>query len=171
MANWLVFERVKAWEAAVLPLFQYDRVTDADIAAALADDANLQHVDTRIEWEDDDWLRANTAIPESRKHAYRVAALVKAFQSGEVMTRPIFLDTFLLDRCGCGVGDGHHRIRALQFLGVPAGPFALSGHLTPLEDLVRTAGCTLPQEHAAFFAQRFHAPEEDDVVPRNRSVK
>lgn len=163
MANWLVFEQVKAWDAAVLPLFQYDGVTDEAIAAALSDEANLSHVNPSIDWEDDHWLQACTTIPVEHKHAYRVAALVRAFQAGSSMSRPIYLDTFLLGQCGCGVGDGHHRIRALQFLGVPAGPFALSGYTTLLNELVRTAGCAVPQEHAKYFASRFLAPEDDDV--------
>lgn len=163
MANWLNFERVKQWDAAVIPLFQYDSVKDEDISTALADAQHLPHVDVHIEWEDDDWLRANTAIAPERKHAYRVAALVRAFQAGEPMMRPIFLDTFLLGQCGCGIGDGHHRIRALQYLGVPAGPFALSGYLAPLEELVRVAGCPVPQEYVAYFAERFLSPEDDDV--------
>lgn len=124
--------------------FQYDDITDEHIAAALVDVDNLACVLPDIEWQCDGWLERNQTIPAGRKHAYRVAALVHAFRGENVLKNGISLDTFCVSQCCSCVPDGHHRIRALQYLGFPAGPFWLGGHVEPLEDLVRLAGTTPP---------------------------
>jgi hypothetical protein len=129
MANWLTFEKVKEWRAAPWPFFQYDAIPDELISEALTNTAVLNRVDTRLDWEDDQQLRQCLAVPDEHKHAYRVAALVNELRAGGQLQRAIQIDTFLLDRCGCGIDNGHHRIRALQYLGVPCGPFGLSGYL------------------------------------------
>jgi hypothetical protein len=164
MANWLTFEKVKAWSATPLRLFQYDSVPDELISRALADTVVLDHVDTSLDWEDDRWLRACQAVPDEHKHAYRVAALVRELRAGGKLRRPILIDTFMLGRCGCGIDNGHHRIRALQYLGVPCGPFGLSGYLGPLEELVRLAGTKVPGEFAHFFSPQLLEAQPDDVV-------
>jgi hypothetical protein len=166
MANWLNFEKVKTWSVTPLPFFQYDPIPDELIAQALADTAVLAQVDTQIDWEDDRWLRQCRDVPDEHKHAYRVAALVKELLTGSRLRHAIMMDTFLLGQCGCGIGNGHHRIRALQYLGVPCGPFGLSGYLDPLEDLVRTAGATVPDEFKHLFSPELLAAAPDDVVLR-----
>ena len=165
MANWLQFDKLKAWSYLTLPFFQYDAVTDAQISSALADTANLVQVDTALDWEDDFWLARHTGIREADKHAYRVAALVAQMRAGRVMESAICLDTFCNGQCGCCISNGHHRLRALQYLGLSAGPFALSGYLDPLEDLVRQAGCPMPAEAAAFVSKELQATTEEDVWP------
>jgi len=164
MANWLTFENVKAWRATPQPFFQYDSIPDEHISAALTNLAVLSRVDTRLEWEDDRWLRACRAVPDEHKHAYRVAALVRELRDGGALQQPIMLDTFLLGQCGCAIGNGHHRIRALQYLGVPCGPFSLSGYLAPLEELVRLAGTTVPPMFAHLFNPWLREVQPDDVV-------
>jgi hypothetical protein len=163
MANWLQFDKLKQWDYLVMPFFQYDDVPDAHIYEALQD-PGLAHVDVQLDWEDDQWLSAAGHIPEARKHAYRVAALVQAFQSGQPMSAAIELDTFHVLRCGCSIGNGHHRIRALQYLGTDCGPFALSGRLTPLEELVAEAGCNPPEPFRAYFSPAVWLPSPEDVV-------
>ena len=164
MANWLSFAKISAWSATPLPFFQYDTIPDELIAHALSDTAVLERVDVRLDWEDDQWLRACRSVPDENKHAYRVAALVRELRVGHPLQRPIMLDTFMLGRCGCGIDNGHHRIRALQYLGVPCGPFALSGYVAPLEELVRLAGTTVPPEYAHFFSPELLTEQSDDVV-------
>ena len=164
MANWLNFERLKQWNALMFPLFQYDDISDDTITQALRDVRNVAQIPIHKDWEDDIWLAQHALIPEELKHAYRVAALVQALQRGDRLKRPISLDTFVLEHCGCAVNDGHHRIRALQYLGVAAGPFALGGHLDLLEEVVMLAGCDAPTEHAHYFEERLLHLYDDDVV-------
>jgi hypothetical protein len=164
MANWLTFEKVKTWSATPLPFFQYDSIPDDHISAALMNLAVLSRVDTSLDWEDDRWLRACLDVPDERKHAYRVAALVRELRGGGQIQQPIMLDTFLLGQCCCGIGDGHHRIRALQYLAIPCGPFSLSGYLAPLEELVRVAGMPVPPVFAHVFHPRLREVQPDDVV-------
>lgn len=162
MANWLLFDKLRGWESP-LPLFQYDGVPDTDIAKALSDLGSLSRVDVHIDWEEDVWLARATHVPEHLKHAYRVAALVHHLRSGALLCNPIELDTFAMHTCGCGVTNGHHRIRALQFLGVPFGPFSLSGYLKPLEDLVQHAGIAAPLDSSTYFHPRLLLSSPDDV--------
>lgn len=167
MANWLSFEQLSRWDALVLLGFQYDAVTDADIAAALSDTSTIQHIDTRIDWEDDAWLDNFPGIPDDKKHGYRVAALVAELQAGGQLQQAIELDTFCIGRCCSGVANGHHRVRALQYLGFPVAPFSLGGHLDLLERLVKKAGTQCPESLQRFIAPRLLAmdPENDGVAP------
>lgn len=163
MANWLQFERLKEWPFALFSGFQYDQVSDEQITTALGDARLLGFVDTSKDWEDDHWLRNCPDIPEERKHAYRIAGLVRDFRAGQLMSRAIHLDTFTAPYCGCCVCDGHHRIRALQYLGFLSGPFALSGLLLPLEDLVALAGCEAPREASRYCSTSLLTTGADDV--------
>lgn len=122
----------------------------------------MARIDTRLDWEDDAWL-AGSAVPEELKHAYRVAALVRELSQGGRMHRAISLDTFNLVRCGYGIGNGHHRIRALRFLGVPCAPFSLSGSVAALQRLLKTAACTPAQEFARYFEPGLLAHDADDL--------
>jgi hypothetical protein len=164
MANWLNFEKLREWDFPAYVGFAYDWITDDDIRAALADEAHLDHVDPAIDWEDDRWLAACTDIAATMKHAYRVASLVRAFRAGDRMHRTISVDTFTNGRCTGCIGNGHHRIRALQFLGVPAGPFGLSGLLDELEKLVLLAGTACPPDAECYFAPTLLQAETDDVI-------
>lgn len=164
MANWLTLKGVHEWDFSDLRFFQYDSITDAQIEQALADLAHLEHVNCALDWEDDEWLAGCSTIPDEDKHTYRVAALVRQFKAGVSMEEPILLDTFLQGRCGCCIGNGHHRLRALEFLAVPAAPFGLAGDLDPLEDLVRTAGTSPAEPWAAYFSAALKEVAEDDVT-------
>lgn len=164
MANWLNLDKLKEWEFPLYIGFAYDGVSDEAIEAALSDDANLPQVDVTLDWEDDRWLREHKGIPATSKHAYRIAALVRAFRAGDVMQRPIALDTYVVGQCCSCVDNGHHRIRALQYLRVHSAPFGLSGLLQPLEDLVRLARSECPPEAARYFSGELLAPSADDVL-------
>lgn len=164
MANWLRLDALREWDFPPLPFFQYDQVTDEQIARALSDTTNLASVDPQLDWEDDRWLSRAKHIPEDLKHTYRTAALVRDLTSGHVLREAILLDTFSGGACGCCITNGHHRIRALQYLNVPAAPFALQGLLDPLEDLVRLAGTAPNGSWVALFAPHLLVPAEDDVL-------
>lgn len=167
MANWLQFDRIAHWDALALTGFAYDHIPDTAIEAALAD-PRLPAVNADLDWEDDRWLAACPDIPDDQKHAYRVAALVRQFQSGRPLQSAIWLDTFCLSYCQSGVSNGHHRIRALQYLDCPAGPFVLSGYCDALEDLVRLAGCPPPAIAYPYVAPRlFELTEDDTTVPED----
>lgn len=154
--NWLDINKVGNWPSAFFNGFQYDDITDEQITIALADPA-LVNVDVLSEWEDDDWLRDHQTIPEDMKHAYRVAALVVTLRNGDGIRNAIQIDTFAFSRCRSGVYDGHHRIRALQYLQVNIAPFGLSGNLDELEELVGIAGVDDPSSVQHVFNSRFFA--------------
>lgn len=164
MANWLTFNKIAAWDYLFHLGFAYDDIPDEAIQAALDDPERLAKVDTSLDWEDDRWLAETPDIQEAQKHAYRIAALVRDFQAGELMEHAIWLDTYNVARCRSCVSNGHHRIRALQFLGLTAGPFALSGLLDPLEDLVRLAGCEPPREAMNYCVPTLLCTLADDIV-------
>lgn len=165
MANWINLAKLDEWDFPFLLGFQYDSISDESITSALLDFDNLAQVDPELDWEDDDWLATNTDIEDEHKHAYRVAALVHQFRSGQPMNSGINLDTFSVSRCLSCIPNGHHRIRAIQYLGVPAAPFELSGSLDPLEDLVRLAGVPGPgPEFEKYFANSLLQPNPDDVI-------
>jgi hypothetical protein len=171
MANWLDFQKMQDWDYLFFPGFQYDDIPDAHIEDALADEANLRLVNPAIDWECDSWLAQNTTIPSRRKHAYRVAALIRAFRAGDLMIKGISLDTFNVQRCRSCVSDGHHRVRALQYLGLNAGPFWMGGHVDALEALVDIAGTTPPPEAIRYCAPRLLLPESDDIRPHMERVE
>jgi hypothetical protein len=165
MANWLDFQKMQDWDYLFFTGFQYDDIPDAHIDEALADVTNLNQVNPALDWEGDSWLAGNESIPSSRKHAYRVAALVHAFRTGELLKKGISLDTFHVQKCRSCVGDGHHRVRALQYLGLTAGPFWLGGHVDALEALVEIAGTVPPPDAARYCAPKLLSLESDDIQP------
>lgn len=166
MANWLKLDKIEQWDYLFLLGFQYDSVTDAAIEAALLDFEQLAQVDPNLDWEDDVWLSRNTNIDDSNKHAYRVAALVHAMCTGHPIENAIELDTYNVSRCLSCIGNGHHRIRAIQYLNIPAAPFSLSGHVDPLEELVTLAGVDGPGgAFEQFFAPHLLEVDEWDIKP------
>ncbi len=126
-------------EAVSLPMFQYDDIDNDQIAAALAD-PNLCNVNPEIDWEVDHFLYRSTSIADSNKHAYRVAALVVAISTVGLIN-PIEFDTGHLWDCGFGVPNGHHRVRALQYLGIDTVPFSMCGYTSVIKKVCR--GCTV----------------------------
>lgn len=170
MANWLQFDKIENWEFLVLQGFQYDEVTDQEITAALRDMQTLSKVDPYLEWQDDKFLMNNEQVPENRKHSYRIAALVLAFRRDGGMVKGIELDTFSNGRCCSCVGDGHHRIRSLQYQGLPAGPFELGGVIKELENLVSVAGTSIPEKASSLVAPRLLMPGRYDIKLRKRKA-
>lgn len=135
--NYLYLNKLSLWDYPIWTNFQYDEISDEDIYSALQD-LNLANVDPNLDWEDDMWL-LEYDIPENKKHSYRVASLVKEYRKNGKFNNIIELDTFAMD-CGFCIPNGHHRIRAYQFLGIDAVPFGLNGDLDELEELVKCAG-------------------------------
>lgn len=164
MANWLTFKDIAKCEEIPFTGFQYDEVLDADIQAALADAETLQRVKTTIDWEDDAFLHESEVIPEDKKHAYRIAALVSELKAGGQIQNPIEMDTFTMHKCLSCVYNGHHRIRALQFLGLTCGPFSMSGDLDILENIVAVAGTVWPSQKHHYFADALLESSEQDIV-------
>jgi hypothetical protein len=170
VANWLTLSKIEQWKHLVFLGFQYDDVTDDEIFAALNDQSRLACVDCHVEWQDDGWLAGEATIPNERKHAYRVASIVRALDSGNVLLKAISLDTFSAGRCRSAVGDGHHRIRALQYLGLDCAPFSLGGVISQLNELVRLAGTTCPEFAQRYFSKELLAPAADDIKPRKKKA-
>ena len=164
MANWLNFNMVSELHGDCYPGYQYDSISDAVIADALVDTQVINNIDTGIDWQDDRWLSVLTTVPESRKHAYRVAALVRELQLGGKLKSAISLDTFSNVHCCNSISDGHHRVRALQYLDMASGPFSLSGELDVLEDMVAIAGAVCPTNCASMFSPSLLVTNHDDIV-------
>lgn len=162
MANWLTLSKICEWEGAIHPGFQYDSITDSEITSALNDDYNSE-IDPNLDWENDSELYFNESIPEEFKHSYRVAALVRDFRNGNLMHRSIELDTYVMGTCRSCVPNGHHRIRALQYLGLLSAPFGLSGHVDILEDLVAIAGTTCPPEAYQYVSADLLTQDDNDI--------
>lgn len=169
MANWLNLMQLQAWDGFVLRGFQYDRVSDVAIQEALNDRDAMTHIRAASDWQDDEWLASNKQIPEGHKHAYRIAALVHELQNGGVLKNAVELDTFMAGRCLSAIPDGHHRLRALQFLGFKEAPFSLSGRMDELEDLVAFAGVPLPIgiPYTAYFSAELLSQSQFDVSARS----
>jgi hypothetical protein len=146
MANWLDFSSIANWDWVCISGFQYDSVTDDEISRALAQSEIIDNVDPNIDFEDDEWLADTDRISDDQKHAFRVAALVAMIRRGGKLREPIILDTFNVRQCCSCVANGHHRVRALQYLGYAAGPFSLSGTVSLLKELVAVAGVAPPDD-------------------------
>lgn len=167
MSNWIDLTKMDEWDYPFFLGFQYDSITDEDIQAALLDFENLAQVNPNLDWEDDMWLAKHSVIPENKKHSYRVAALVHQFKNGKPMEHGINLDTFSVSNCLSCVTNGHHRIRAIQYLGVPAAPFDLSGSVKPLKELVKIAGVPGPgTEFEHYFSSNLLKKDKFDISIR-----
>lgn len=135
--NYLSLTKMRQWDYPIYQEFQYDEIPDSDIQAALQDPV-LENIDPTKDWEDDIFL-LKADIPDDKKHSFRVASLVVDYRK-KGQFDPIELDSFSMD-CGFCIPNGHHRIRAYQFMKIDKVPFALNGGLDELEDLVELAGC------------------------------
>jgi hypothetical protein len=162
MANWLTLDKICEWEGALFPGFQYDSITDEEITNALSDDY-IAKVDPNLDWENDSELYLNESIPEEFKHVYRVAALVRDFKKGNLMRYSIELDTYTMYNCRSCIPNGHHRIRALQYLGLLSAPFGLCGDVDLLEELVAIAGTECPSEARLYVEAPLLVKEPDDI--------
>lgn len=138
--NYLSLSKMRTWEGAFIQCFQYDDVMDEQIAKALADLDNINAVNPDIDWEDDAFLAHHEGIPDNEKHAYRVAAIVKTLQDEPCFKHPIEFDTYSNGQCGFCVPNGHHRVRAADFLKIDVVPFSLNGDLNMIDELVELAG-------------------------------
>jgi hypothetical protein len=164
MANWLNFEKIQEWEYICIPGFQYNSINDEQISRALSDFENLKYVRPDIDWEDDSWLASNKTIDTTQKHAYRVATLVSTFRSGDLMQHGISLDTFSNMQCCSCVSNGHHRIRALQYLGLDCGPFWMMGLVDELQALLRLAEVKPPAEAVKYCTPELLVVQPDELT-------
>lgn len=162
MANWLNLKKLRDWDFCIFPGFQYDDVSNELIEQALADTQLLNQVNPQLDWEDDGVLM-EAQMEGLLKHAYRVARIVSDIRSNGLQ-QTISLDTFVVSRCRACVFNGHHRLRALEFLGIPVGPFDLSGTVDVLTELVRFAGEPVPVQFSVFFNPNLLVPDEFDIV-------
>lgn len=145
MIQWLSFDKIEKWPDAVILGFQYDDIADRDIKKCLRMPEVLAQQDVGQDWEDDWYLDTTREIPLELKHAARVAAIVDSIQSGNKLTAPITLDSYAARTCKSAIPNGHHRIRALQYLGAACAPFELGGNLDSIEALIKVAGVKPPR--------------------------
>lgn len=129
---WIDLKRLEEWDWPERAGFAYDEIKDEEIIAYLVSDKSQLDVDISIEWQDDkESLKRNEW---KTFHAKRIAALVREMTEGKPI-KPVELDTFANVRCPSCIVDGHHRIRALQYLGFEKIPAYCSGLVEELEFL------------------------------------
>lgn len=138
--DYLSIKKLREWDWPMHKAFNYDDVTDEQIAAALADQDNLDRVDVKKDWECDGFLNSRFGFGEQTTHIYRIAAIAKSLINNPILNMPIEFDTFCGDDYGFCVHNGHHRIRAAEFIGLDVLPFSLSGYIEILDDLIEFAG-------------------------------
>jgi len=104
-ANFLSLSKMRTWTFPIFNTFQYDKISDNEIAAAIEDIENINLVNPLIDWEDDQFLTKNVRISDSIKHAYRVAAIALSIKEVDILSA-ISLNTAHSIRCGsCDVID------------------------------------------------------------------
>lgn len=171
MSNWLAINKIENWDFSVLLGFQYDDIPDEHIEDALNDSKLLPLVDAKKDWEDDHFLAETPQIPDARKHAYRVAAIIDSIRRGERISHAIELSTFANGNCVSCVTNGHHRIRAFQFLGLTAAPFSLDGMVDELERLVTVAGTEPSDDMHGIFEESLFEKDDCHILPLTKNAR
>jgi hypothetical protein len=129
------FKHIEKWDYSIWKGFQYDYISDEMITNAL-NYSNLDNIDLNIDWEDDYLLQNDNSISDEFKHAIRIAGLVKKIQSNGIeIIQPIIIDTFTVETCCSCIYNGHHRIKALQYLKYDRFPASLNGYNSELKKL------------------------------------
>lgn len=119
--------------------FQYDYITDDQINLALSNIELLSKVNPKLDWEVDCFLYNTDECAEEMKHAYRVASIINSILA-QGIEHPIEFDTFTMFKCYSCITNGHHRIRALQFLKINIMPLSISGALDIIEQILQQCG-------------------------------
>lgn len=113
--------------------FAYDHISDPDIARALDEMNGLDLIhELASPWEGDGKSQSASLDTLSLFHARRVAIFVSALRKGIVFP-PVQMDT--MSSCFGWIVDGHHRIRAFEFLGVFHVPAEVSGYVKVIDEL------------------------------------
>lgn len=128
----IFIQAILEWDYSYFEGFQYDWITDKEITEALTHPV-LEKLDITIEHEADyDSLHD---IPVRDYHILRVAVLVNYLHE-HVLVKSIGIDTIYQNKCCSCIGDGHHRIRALQYLKAAQILCDLQGCVSELDKLL-----------------------------------
>lgn len=119
--------------------FQYDYITDDQINLALSNIELLSKVNPKLDWEVDYFLYSTDECTEEMKHAYRVASVINSILS-EGIENPVEFDTFSMFKCHSCITNGHHRVRALQFLKINILPLSMSGSCDIIDYVLQQCG-------------------------------
>ena len=111
--------------------FAYDYISDEEIEESFQ---YIQFVNIEIEWQDDYELSNNKNIPDKLKHAIRVAKLVDIIRNNKGIDAVSF-DTY--SKGLSFISDGHHRIRALQYLQYEYFPASIAGTISLIQKITR----------------------------------
>lgn len=118
--SWVSFEKFQ--QTDWFQGFAYDEISDKEIDNA-EPDPNIHQ-----EWQD---LYENQNWNEF--HARRIKALAQIIQNGQKID-PVIIDIGGLERSG--IIDGHHRIRALQYLNFKVFPVCLQGLTSEIKKIM-----------------------------------
>lgn len=94
--------------------YAYDDITDKKITAEMS---YINTIDLNKDWNE-------TTV----NHARRIAALVSLIESG-VKLKPVLMELFDGVKEPNFLIDGHHRVRAYRYLGLPGFWAALGGYV------------------------------------------
>lgn len=130
--DYLQISKLITWTDPFYREFCYSYIIDEEITTALGN-KQLIKVNPNIDHQDDVFL-LNLDVSDTDKHIFRVASLVEDIRKFGKLNNLIEMDTFATT-CGFFINDGHHRIRAAQYLGYDILPFSCSGDLDQLERL------------------------------------
>lgn len=127
----ITFDALEAWSYPVHRTYTYDYISDDSIKAILAQVDALERFQLADSWGE---LTENyTTGPDNPVHPWVVAKLVSKIGRGaEVTAIQIIAEPDIRERCGFCVTDGHHRLRALQFLGQRYFTARMTGELSDL---------------------------------------
>lgn len=130
----LSFQALERWEYPLHREFSYDYIGDSEIEAALAS-PELDAFQLSKSWVDRTDNHSTGA--DNPIHPLIIAKLVSEFRKGG-NAHPIRIEAAedIRSECGFCVPDGHHRLRALQFLGRSSFEATLDGDEIALKQLL-----------------------------------
>lgn len=121
----VTFDALERWEYPRIKVCTYAYIADADIEAALRrpDLASFELADSWSALTDNHSTREDNPI-----HPLNIAKLVSKLRLGSVAPPvTILVEEDIREKCGYCISDGHHRLRAFQFLRRPAFSALLGG--------------------------------------------
>ncbi|WP_199438674.1 hypothetical protein [Vibrio owensii] len=118
-----------------IPGFAYDHINNDIIEKALQSE-EFENVNINCGWEQDTYLLNASHLDDEFKHALRIAKIINLILDGTFKFTPVNFDTHYIEKCMSGISDGHHRIRALRYLGYSEIPCYLSGSEQIIDELL-----------------------------------
>ena len=142
--QWVCFHKIARWGYPYIQSFAYDWISNKYIDR-MNNHPLLLKTDLSKDWQDDifditdpslfppDYIQYPTIRMDY--HPLRVRAIIEHLINRGWIA-PITLDTYSNRSCPNCISDGHHRIRALQYLGYTHFPAYCSGLINEIERII-----------------------------------